>query len=97
MLRFGRTVQALGVTLLMVGCDNPVRTPISPSASPPVPAPTPQRPVANGVLSGVISEVTASGRIALEGATIYLMTCGRRIVPMPSTARLRRIRTAPIG
>ena len=42
---------------------------------------TPQRAVANGVLSGVINEVTASGRTTLEGATVYLMTCGTSNCP----------------
>jgi hypothetical protein len=76
----------LGILVLiaqaLTGCgaeDGRSSLPSAPSpveTLPPPVVPTPQRAVANGVLSGVINEVTASGRIPLEGATVYLLTCG---------------------
>jgi hypothetical protein len=81
MLRRGRSVHVLGLTLLMVGCNNAGRTSISPS-TPSIVAistgspTTPPRPVGSSVLSGVIVEVTATGRVAVEGAAVHLMTCG---------------------
>jgi hypothetical protein len=72
-----RIVCTLGLTLLTVSCDDAVPTPSSPTPVVSVlPIPTVPRPSATNVLSGVIVEVTASEPIPVEGATVYLMTCG---------------------
>jgi hypothetical protein len=82
-----KTVKALGLTLLMFGCDNSGRTPISPTTPTPTATPAPTLPPsANNVLSGVIFEVTATGRTALEGATVQLLTCGAPNCPSALSA-----------
>ena len=73
-----QTVAALGLTIAMSGCGdgslNPL-LPVSPSSPSPLPAPPPA-PIGSGVLSGVVVETTSTGRTPVEGATIYIMTCG---------------------
>ena len=72
---------ALGLTILILGCDGSDRgTPLSPFppalATPsPTPAPPPT-PIGQSVLSGAAFEMTLTGRSPVEGATIYLTTCG---------------------
>jgi len=64
----------VSVATLMSACTGggPVSSPIAPSPStssaPPVPPPT-------YTLSGVVSEVTPSGRVPVEGATVEELAC----------------------
>ena len=62
-------------------------TPLAPSPPPIVsPAPIPPAPVGANVLSGAIVEVTSTGRIPIEGLTVYLLTCGTWNCPSAFTA-----------
>lgn len=74
-----KTVAAVGLTIFMLGCDNPVSTPLSPAAitAPTAgPVPTPPGSVnASSVLYGVVVEITSTGRTPVEGVTVYLETC----------------------
>jgi hypothetical protein len=83
-----KTIKALGLTILMFGCDNSVDTPITSLPTPTTPTPSPAPTVAASVLSGVVSEITGAGRIALEGATVHLLTCGAENCPPALTAGL---------
>ena len=76
----------VSIAQALTGCAEGGRSslpsaPSSVASLPSLPVSTPQRPVADAVLSGVINEVTASGRIPLGGATVYLMTCGTSNCP----------------
>ena len=84
-----KTLKALGFTILMFGCDNSVRTPmVAPVMPTPIPSPPPTLPIptADNVLSGVVFEVTPTGRTALGGVTVYLLTCGAWNCPSAVTA-----------
>ena len=73
-----KTVAAVGLTILMLGCDSSVSTPVSPSTPAPAPGSSPTPPaggIASSVLSGVVFEMTAMGRTPVVGATIHLETC----------------------
>jgi hypothetical protein len=65
-----KPVAAVGLTIFMLGCENTVGAPFSPAT---ITAPTPV--TASSVLSGVVFEITPTGRIPVEGATVYLETC----------------------
>lgn len=88
--RRSATLQALGLTVLMFGCDKSVGTPNSPSAPTPTPIPSPApslpNPTADSVLSGVVFEVTSKGRAPLAGVTVHLETCGKSNCPRPFIA-----------
>jgi hypothetical protein len=82
-----KTLQALGLTVLMFGCAND-GTSISPSAPTPIPSPAPALPdpTADSVLSGVVTEVTETGRTPLAGIAVHLETCGKVNCPRPFIA-----------
>jgi len=86
-----KTFKALGLTILMFGCDNVGRTATVPSVTPtpipiPTPIPSPAPRAGDNILSGVVFEITPTGRNALEGITVYLLTCGAPNCPRAVTA-----------
>ena len=80
----------VGLSVLTYGCGNSDRLPTSPTITIPTPAaapaPAPVSTLPDSVLSGVVFEVTSAGRRGLEGATVYLLTCGAGNCPRELTA-----------
>ena len=67
----------VGCIILASACDGRATIPTSTAPSPtsPVPTPTPA-PAVTYVLSGVVFEITAEGRVPIEGVEVYCDSCG---------------------
>jgi hypothetical protein len=66
--------------VLLSACDGGGRPPTAPSVPTPTPtpspAPAPTTPVVTYTLSGTIFEVMPTGRVPIEGVTVYCDSCG---------------------
>ena len=73
--RLSASVQALGLVILLGGCDSDsARTPLSPPVIVPPTVPTPV--ILAGTISGVVFEMTESGRMPVENVEVYCDSCG---------------------
>lgn len=65
-----------GCVILVSGCDGRASIPGS-TAPTPTPTPTPSpTPAVTYILSGVVFEMTAEGRVPIEGVEVYCDSCG---------------------
>ena len=62
--------------LLLSACNSGGRPPTAPSVAPPSSTPAPATPVVTYTLSGTIFEVTATGRVPIQGVGVYCDGCG---------------------
>jgi hypothetical protein len=85
--RVGNTVAALGFSFLVLGCHDSRQGPPTFSTGPEAPSvgTPPAPPLAEGILYGVVFEMTAGGRTPIQGATVYVMSCGANNCPGEST------------
>ena len=62
--------------VLLSACNSGGRPPTAPSVPPPSPTAAPATPVVTYTLFGTIFEVTATGRVPIQGVGVYCDGCG---------------------
>ncbi len=71
----------VSLAIMLSGCGDETSTPYSPARIPspistPAPAPPPPETPTYYTLSGVVFEVTAAGKVPIEGVQLYCDSCG---------------------
>src|SRR5690242_6306769 len=72
---WSKMLVAIGLTMLMMGCDNAIRTASTPTEPSPAAQPSPPTPTGTYSLSGIVSELTPQGVSPLRDAEVEVGVC----------------------